>query len=86
MCLQLVADPISSSLINRFMLRVIAHIEEQLQFPMQSQNRPKLKLREGVSSLKDRDQPMTQRQLESWYGKILDGVRLRYRKLQRFAR
>jgi mitogen-activated protein kinase kinase kinase len=68
------------------MLRLIAHLEEQLKFPMESQNRPKSKLREGFSTMKDRDQPMTQRQLESWYGKILDGVRLRYRKLQRFAR
>jgi hypothetical protein len=25
-------------------------------------------------------------QVISWYGKMLDGVRLRYRKLQRFAR
>ena len=68
------------------MIRVVAHLDEQLQFPMQSQNRAKNKLREGISSLKDRDQPMTQRQIENWYAKVLDGVRLRYRKLQRFAR
>ncbi|KAG9081771.1 Suppressor of Sensor Kinase (SLN1), partial [Ceratobasidium sp. 370] len=74
------------SLTNRFMIRITAHLEEQLQYPMQSQNRSKAKMREGLSSLKERDQPMTQRQLEGWYGKILDGVRLRYRKLQRFAR
>ncbi|QRW00094.1 mitogen activated protein kinase kinase kinase [Ceratobasidium sp. AG-Ba] len=74
------------SLTNRFMIRTTAHLEEQLQYPMQSQNRPKTKLREGFSSLKELEQPMTQRQLEGWYGKILDGVRLRYRKLQRFAR
>lgn len=29
---------------------------------------------------------MTDEQKVSWYGKILDNVRLRYRKLQRFAR
>lgn len=29
---------------------------------------------------------MTDEQKVSWYGKILDSVRLRYRKLQRFAR
>lgn len=29
---------------------------------------------------------MTDAQKASWYGKILDSVRLRYRKLQRFAR
>lgn len=29
---------------------------------------------------------MTDEQIISWYGKILDSVRLRYRKLQRFAR
>lgn len=74
------------SLTNRFMIRTTAHLEEQLQYPMQSQNRPKTKLREGFSTLKELEQPMTQRQLDGWYGKILDGVRLRYRKLQRFAR
>lgn len=30
--------------------------------------------------------PMTDEQKVSWYSKILDSVRLRYRKLQRFAR
>lgn len=29
---------------------------------------------------------MTDEQKVNWYGKILDNVRLRYRKLQRFAR
>jgi mitogen-activated protein kinase kinase kinase len=29
---------------------------------------------------------MTPEQVISWYGKMLDSVRLRYRKLQRFAR
>lgn len=29
---------------------------------------------------------MTDQQIISWYGKILESVRLRYRKLQRFAR
>ena len=29
---------------------------------------------------------MTDQQMASWYGKILESVRLRYRKLQRFAR
>jgi mitogen-activated protein kinase kinase kinase len=29
---------------------------------------------------------MTDEQMASWYGKILESVRLRYRKLQRFAR
>jgi mitogen-activated protein kinase kinase kinase len=29
---------------------------------------------------------MSDEQMVSWYGKILDSVRLRYRKLQRFAR
>lgn len=29
---------------------------------------------------------MSDEQKVSWYGKILDSVRLRYRKLQRFAR
>ncbi|CAE6462573.1 unnamed protein product [Rhizoctonia solani] len=80
-----VAERLCSSA-NRFMNRVVVHLEEQLKFPLQSQDRAKNKLRDGVSSAKERDQPMTQRQIENWYAKVLDGVRLRYRKLQRFAR
>ncbi|KAJ1310152.1 hypothetical protein OPQ81_006897 [Rhizoctonia solani] len=80
-----VAERLCSST-NRLMNRVVAHLDEQLKFPMHSQDRAKNKLRDGVSSSKERDQPMTQRQIENWYGKVLDGVRLRYRKLQRFAR
>jgi mitogen-activated protein kinase kinase kinase len=68
------------------MNRVVVHLDEQLRFPMQSQDRAKNKLRDGISSAKERDQPMTKRQIENWYAKVLDGVRLRYRKLQRFAR
>ncbi|CAE7226656.1 unnamed protein product [Rhizoctonia solani] len=78
-----VAERLCSST-NRFMNRVVFHLDEQLKFPMQE--RAKNKLREGISSTKERDQPMTQRQIETWYTKVLDGVRLRYRKLQRFAR
>ncbi|CEL52181.1 mitogen-activated protein kinase kinase kinase [Rhizoctonia solani AG-1 IB] len=74
------------SLTNRIMNRVVVHLDEQLRFPMQSQDRAKNKLRDGISSAKERDQPMTKRQIENWYAKVLDGVRLRYRKLQRFAR
>ena len=39
-------------------------------------------LREAVAASK----PMTNDQLTSWYGKILEGVKQRYRKLQRLAR
>lgn len=39
-------------------------------------------LREALASNK----PMTNEQLMSWYGKILEGVKQRYRKLQRLAR
>ncbi|KAG8690686.1 Suppressor of Sensor Kinase (SLN1) [Ceratobasidium sp. 423] len=80
-----VAERLCSST-NRFMNRVVAHLDEQLRFPLQSQDRAKNKLREAISSAKEREQPMTQRQIENWYAKVLDGVRLRYRKLQRFAR
>ena len=39
-------------------------------------------LREGSITNKD----MTNEQLIGWYGKILEGVKQRYRKLQRLAR
>ena len=32
------------------------------------------------------NKPMTNEQLIGWYGKILEGVKQRYRKLQRLAR
>lgn len=32
------------------------------------------------------NKPMSNEQLISWYGKILEGVKQRYRKLQRLAR
>jgi mitogen-activated protein kinase kinase kinase len=31
-------------------------------------------------------QDASDEQMTNWYGKVLDGVRLRYRKLQRFVR
>jgi hypothetical protein len=41
---------------------------------------------QGVQGEPTANRKMSDEQIISWYGKILDSVRLRYRKLQRFAR
>lgn len=41
---------------------------------------------QGLQEKSIANRKMTDEQIISWYGKILDSVRLRYRKLQRFAR
>lgn len=41
---------------------------------------------QGIQEKSIANRKMTDEQIISWYGKILDSVRLRYRKLQRFAR
>lgn len=51
-----------------------------------SENNGPTKTRGGKKDKNSIPQKMTDSQLLAWYGKILDGVRLRYRKLQRFAR
>ncbi|KAG7091470.1 hypothetical protein E1B28_010501 [Marasmius oreades] len=62
------------SLTNRLMVRVINYFETQVRVPLP-----------GDSQINN-TRAMTDEQKAAWYGKILDSVRLRYRKLQRFAR
>lgn len=79
------------------MIRVTNYFDAQIRVPLQngiqSQPRdapngttvgPRLKSHLGGPSLSDK--PMTQEQMLSWYEKILEGVKQRYRKLQRLTR
>ena len=60
------------------MQRVCKYFERQLHVPLA------LSTDESVKSTSHRR--MSAEEVLSWYGKILDAVRMRYRKLQRFAR
>ncbi|KAG7099580.1 hypothetical protein E1B28_001410 [Marasmius oreades] len=94
---RLVAEQICS-LTNRLMVRVINYFDTQVRVPISgdlrnnsSQQRvkeidSKSAFEEHVQSTPTNFRTMTDEQKASWYGKIHDSVRLRYRKLQRFAR
>ncbi|KAJ3559603.1 hypothetical protein NM688_g243 [Phlebia brevispora] len=79
----LVAEQLCA-LTNKLMVRVTNYFDAQIRVPIASGENPQqvTHLREAVSGNK----PMTNEQLVSWYGKILEGVKQRYRKLQRLAR
>ncbi|KAF9270577.1 hypothetical protein L218DRAFT_889126 [Marasmius fiardii PR-910] len=93
----LVAEQICS-LTNRLMVRVINYFDTQVRVPISEDSRNNssqqhVKEITTQSVFEEHMQPtptnlrsMTDEQKASWYGKILDSVRLRYRKLQRFAR
>ncbi|KAF6766508.1 STE/STE11 protein kinase [Ephemerocybe angulata] len=90
----LVAEKLCS-LSHKLMVRVTNYFETQLRVPIHnnrsgnSSSSGDGKAPKSKNPKKDRtpaNQKMTDDQLLSWYSKILDGVRLRYRKLQRFAR
>lgn len=76
------------------MVRVTNYFETQVRVPVNAKpSSTNGDVTEGKgksrASRKDRSpatQKMTDAQLLSWYAKILEGVRLRYRKLLRFAR
>jgi mitogen-activated protein kinase kinase kinase len=79
------------------MVRVTNYFDTQVQVPTAKDGREP-RPRRQTHKLNDSKTPfethiesasneqMTNEQMISWYGKILDSVRLRYRKLQRFAR
>ncbi|KAJ7293165.1 hypothetical protein C8J57DRAFT_17783 [Mycena rebaudengoi] len=82
---------------NKLMVRVTNYFDTQVQVPTAKDGREP-RPRRQTHKLNDSKTPfethiesasneqMTNEQMISWYGKILDSVRLRYRKLQRFAR
>ena len=76
-----------SSLTNRLMVRVANYFETQVRLPASANGR----VHKASNPILQGDViastgQMTDEQKVNWYGKILDNVRLRYRKLQRFAR
>ncbi|KAF8078257.1 hypothetical protein FPV67DRAFT_1403723 [Lyophyllum atratum] len=96
----LVAEQLCS-LTNKLMVRVTNYFDTQVRVPtgedMSEHIRHRITERErGIHGTKSAFQAhiqssaasrkMTDQQIIAWYGKILDSVRLRYRKLQRFAR
>ncbi|EKM60810.1 uncharacterized protein PHACADRAFT_179988 [Phanerochaete carnosa HHB-10118-sp] len=96
----LVAEQLCA-LTNKLMVRVTNYFDTQIRIPLPADKVKHLEakgggtpngnmttsafqnhIREGTISNKQ----MSREQLISWYGKILDGVKQRYRKLQRLAR
>ena len=77
------------------MVRVCNYFDSQLLVPMPAVaspaaiNKAAAVLRKAQAqddSLGKDRKPMSSEEMLVWYGKILDAVRMRYRKLQRFAR
>ena len=80
-----------SSLTNRLINRICTSFERQLRIPIPLSPIPPRDhvndLRRDRSNISKEDQKaMSSEEMLGWYSKILDAVRLRYRKLQRFAR
>jgi len=69
------------------MVRVMNYFETQVRVPLES-NRARPGRPKGVLERSAEIASMHMSDLEKarWYGQILENVRLRYRKLQRFAR
>ncbi|KAJ6580656.1 kinase [Mycena capillaripes] len=81
------------SLTHKLMVRVTNYFDTQVQVPtgMEVHNTRRHHKANGRTPFQAHidsggKEHMTSEQMVSWYGKILDSVRLRYRKLQRFAR
>ncbi|KAJ7814116.1 hypothetical protein B0H14DRAFT_2850892 [Mycena olivaceomarginata] len=69
---------------NKLMVRVTNYFDTQVQSTtVRRHHHHKSPGANGIGGGKEQ---MTNEQMVGWYGKILDSVRLRYRKLQRFAR
>lgn len=67
------------------MVRVANYFDTQVRLPIShghSRKAHNLSLQADIIS----SAQMSDEEKVNWYGKILDNVRLRYRKLQRFAR
>ncbi|KAJ8520569.1 hypothetical protein ONZ45_g2639 [Pleurotus djamor] len=73
------------ALTNKLMVRVTNFFETQVRVP-QAVKPVNGNVKSALIPAQLGSRKMTQDQMVTWYGKILDGVRLRYRKLQRFAR
>jgi mitogen-activated protein kinase kinase kinase len=76
------------------MVRVTNYFETQVRVPLEGSqpssrhrgSHSKSTFQTHIQGSVTGNSNMSDQQIASWYGKILDSVRLRYRKLQRFAR
>jgi len=83
-----------SSLTNKLMVRVIKYFETQVKVPIITEQEEKSskdkanKLEDEGDGLDQSQGPrvMRHREILPWFSKILDAVKMRYRKLQTFAR
>ncbi|KAF7306562.1 Protein kinase domain-containing protein [Mycena indigotica] len=72
---------------NKLMVRVTNYFDTQVQVPMgQDLGHLPQSRRHKRHAEANGTERMSSEQMVHWYGKILDSVRLRYRKLQRFVR
>jgi mitogen-activated protein kinase kinase kinase len=80
----------NSALTNRLIIRVTNLFDAQLRLPASERPTSNQRRKPGTSlngsTRAVSQQDASDEQMTSWYGKVLDSVRLRYRKLQRFVR
>ncbi|KAI0702419.1 kinase [Cytidiella melzeri] len=92
----LVAEQLCA-LTNKLMVRITNYFDTQIRIPISPEKAAMVSDASGVirttasafqSNLREptSKKPMTNEQLITWYAKIFEGVKLRYRKLQRLAR
>ena len=67
------------------MVRVTNYFETQVRAPASSRNRRSVD-GTGLPPASRARSALSEEQIVGWYATILDGVRIRYRKLQRFTR
>ena len=86
-----------SALTNKLMIRVTNYFDTQIRVPIsgaETDRNPGLGFEVNGTSSAFQDhlqdaastKVMSKEQVSNWYGKILEGVKQRYRKLQRLAR
>lgn len=86
-CGRALGDADGSALTNKLMSRVVKYFDHQLLQSVQGQSDRGAvsRVRSAANDASPAEDPRQQDPVER-YGKILDAVRMRYRKLQRFAR
>jgi mitogen-activated protein kinase kinase kinase len=84
------SESFHSALTNKLTVRVANFFDGQLRLPASERPTSSHRRKPGTSvngsSRIMSQQDVSDEQMTSWYGKVLDSVRLRYRKLQRLVR
>jgi mitogen-activated protein kinase kinase kinase len=68
------------------MVRVTNFFDAQLRLPASERPTSSQRRKPGAVNGTVSQQDTSDEQMTTWYAKVLDSVRLRYRKLQRFVR